>query len=172
MEILWRKRSLVIVIVLLVILNAATLLMLHLDRSQTSIERTDRRPPQDQARIEHVLREELGFDRGQLAQYLQFRRVHQDRMRILQREMQDLKIRMFEDVLCDNPRPALSESLLQRTRQTQDSIEQQTFRHLLALRQLCTPDQRKRLQSVIGEMFRRQPTPSSAQLQQGTPERP
>ena len=157
-----RNRFLLAAIMLLVALNIGTLLMLILDRRGAGAPPRNMPAEQEQRRITQLLEDELGFNRDQLARYIELRKAHQARIAALDARMRGLKTRMFDDVLRDDPAPALSDSLLLSTQQTQNEIERLTFRHLLELKQLCTPEQRERLHTIIHEMFRKGPRGTDA----------
>jgi hypothetical protein len=152
-----RNRYLLLAIVLLVILNVGTLFMLFFGRPGERQRGRGNVQDRGQTRIAQLLKDELGFDREQIEQYLVLKKRHQERMRVLDSTMRAAKNRMFDDVLRDDPAPVLSDSLLVLTQRTQDEIERLTFQHLLDVKKLCTPEQRKKLHAIIHEMFRGKP---------------
>jgi len=155
MDIFKQKRYLVLVIVVLVILNLATLLMVVLNRPQPRLmEREFRRPEQETAHIQHLLKDELGFDEKQTELYLKMQREQREQLLQLQNEIQQIKKQMFDEVLKDNPKPILSDSLLSLVQEKMITLEQHTYSYLLDLKNLCKPEQRDKLKILIHEFFR------------------
>jgi hypothetical protein len=104
-----------------------------------------------------LLKEELGFDSNQVKQYLKLRENLNQQIMQLNNEIRRLKKQMFDEVLHDIPQPMLSDSLLKLTQEKQAKIEQLTFQHFLDLKKICKPDQQKKLQLLMHELFRQQP---------------
>jgi hypothetical protein len=162
MDFFTQKRLLYSLIVVLVVMNLGLVLVLWLGGPERRTQGGRRESDDEGTRVERLLRDELGFDQAQIDRYLGLHHRHQERMQICNRAMQQLKIRMFEGVLRDQPAPALSDSLLQRTQETQVEIERLTFQHLLDLKNLCRPEQRDKLTLLIHDMFRRKTPPGDA----------
>ncbi len=158
MDIFKQKRYLVFVIVLLVILNIATLLMLWLSRPpQQFLQREERGPEQQRMHIQQLLKDELGFDEAQIEQYLKMRQEQSEKVFLVQNEIRQIKKQMFDEVLEDIPQPMLSDSLLKLSQDKMAELEQLTFQYLLDLKKLCKPDQQDNLKLLIGEYFRQNP---------------
>ena len=158
MDIYKQKRYLLFVIVLLVILNLATILMLWLNRPpQPMLQREQRRPEQEKMHIQQLLKDQLGFDETQTEQYLKLREEQKERASLIQNEIRQIKKQMFDEVLKDNPQTTLSDSLLKLSQEKMADLEQLTFRHFLDLKKLCKPGQQDKLKFLIGESFRQNP---------------
>jgi protein CpxP len=158
MDIFKQKRYLVYIIILLVILNMSTLLMVWIGRpSHRSANRGPVSPEHEKARVEQLLKDELGFDETQTEQYLMMRQEHHKRVTSLRHEIRQLKKQMFDEVLQDNPQPMLSDSLLRLAQEKQANLEQLTFKHFLDLKKLCKPEQRDKLKLLMHEVFRQKP---------------
>lgn len=159
MDIFKQNRYLILVVVFLVILNLTTLTMMWFGRPQRpALYEEMHRPEQEQEQIHRLLKDELGFDDKQAAQYLRLRREHRDRVQELGKDIHRIKKIMFDEVLKDDPKPTLSDSLLKLTQEKQAQIEQLTFKHFLDIKKLCKPEQRDKLKLLMHELFRkRQP---------------
>ncbi len=158
MDIFKQKRYLFLVIIVLIVLNMATLVMLWLGEPQRPAQhRGPGRPKQKRAQIQRLLKNELGFDDKQAEQYLKLRQEHREQTRQLNDEMRRIKKQMFDEVLQDNPQPLLSDSLLKLTQKKQSKIEQLTYQHFLDLKKMCKPEQKYKLKLLMHEMFRGQP---------------
>jgi hypothetical protein len=155
MDFFMRKRFLLGAITLLVLLNIVLMYMVWRGRpGSPGLTGAGKEMERDSARIERLLKDELGFDRAQIDKYLALRRSHQQRMNELNNEMRCLKEQMFDGVLKNEPKPKLSDSLLALTQETQNRIERLTFQHLIELKSICTPPQREKLKLLIRELFR------------------
>ena len=158
MDIFKQKRYLVLLVALLVIINLATLLIFWLNRPQQPImDRQHLAPEQETEHIQQLLKDELGFDETQTKQYLKMQAEQREKVLQLQNEIQQIKKQMFDEVLQDNPKPTLSDSLLALTQEKMVTLEQTTYSYLLDLKKLCKPEQRDKLKFLIGEFFRQNP---------------
>ena len=168
MDIFKQKRYLIFVIFLLVIMNISTLIMLWIDRPSRRVHvQQPPHPEQERLRLQGLLKRELGFNNLQIRQYLRLRHEHRERIHQLETEKQQIKRLMFDEVLGENPRPTLSDSLLKLAQEKQAHIEQLTFQHFLDLKKLCKPEQQNKLKVLMHELFRRQHPEDS-----GRPPRP
>lgn len=155
MDIYKQKRYLIFVIVLLVILNFATILMIWLNKPpQPMLQGEQLKPEQEKMHIQQLLKDQLGFDEAQTEQYLKLREEQKERTSLIQTEIQRIKKQMFDEVLKDNPQTTLSDSLLQLSQEKMADLEKLTFKHFLDLKKLCKPGQQDKLKFLIGESFR------------------
>lgn len=158
MDIFTQKRYLFFIIILLVILNLATLLMLWFGHPGAARpDAPPHSPRQAQARMEKLLKEELGFDAAQTSAYFHLQRQHREKIRKLEMEIRQIKKQMFDEVLAENPKPTLSDSLLKLAQGKQAQIEKLTFQHFLDLKKMCKADQQKKLKLLMHELFHRAP---------------
>jgi hypothetical protein len=156
-DIFARNRRLTILILILVLMNISLMLMLWFETPKSGTVQTSSTPEDEQVRIEHMLKDKLGFSDEQIDEFMLLRMAHRTRIDSLQRRMQDLKNQIFNGVLQDVPEPVMSDSLLSVAEKTQMEIERLTFGHLLDLKRLCKPEQRERLQQIIHELLARNP---------------
>jgi protein CpxP len=155
MDVFKQNRYLTFIIILLVVLNLATLAMVWLGRAQRSAPpQKPVEPEREQARLQQILRDELAFNDGQIERYMSLRQKYREEVQRLNDEIRRIKKRMFDEALQDNPKPELSDSLLALTQQKQVEIERLTFRHFLDLKKLCKPEQQNMLKLIIDELFR------------------
>jgi protein CpxP len=108
--------------------------------------------------VERILKDELGFNNEQTGKFLQLRRDQQEKVRMLNQKIHETKKQMFDEVLQDNPHPTLSDSLLNITQEKQAQIEKLTYNYFLELKKLCNPQQRKKLQVLMHEVFAPRPS--------------
>ena len=155
MDVFKQNRYLNGVVILLVVLNLATLTMLWLGRSQGPPPGRPPRPGQNQ--IQRMLREELAFDEDQVNRYLRLRHELREQVRRIDDEVRQIKKQMFDEVLQDHPQRELSDSLLAMAQEKQAQIEKLTYQHLLNLRNLCKAEQQDKLKQLMGAFFQGQP---------------
>ena len=154
MDIFKQKRYLGMIIILLVVLNLGTITMLWLGKPSARPPFANRKNPvMEKNRIQHILKDELGFDHDQAEKFLQLRHEQMETVRKLNQQIQETKRQMFDEVLKDNPRPTLSDSLLKITQDKQAQIERQTYNYFLDIKKLCNPEQSKKLQILMHDIF-------------------
>ncbi len=160
MDIFKQQRYLLIVIVLLVIMNIGTLLMLWIGKpSHPSRQRGPIPPKHEKSRIEQLLKVELGFNVSQIRKYLKMRQEHRRTTQQLNDEIRQVKKAMFDEVLQDNAKEELSDSLLTLAQEKQAKLEQLTFQHFLDLKKLCKPEQQEHLKFLMNQLFRQNSPP-------------
>ena len=161
MDIFKQKRYLWFTVIFLALINLSTLTLLWIGRPEgPKPQRGPVNPAEKQNRIQHILKQELGFDETQVEQYLKLREKHRKVTRQLEVEIQELKREMFDEVLKENPQPILSDSLLTLIQTKQSKFEHLTFQHFLDLRNLCGPEQQQKLKLLMHEVFRQGPPPA------------
>ncbi len=158
MDVYKQKRYLIITIVLLVLLNLASLFLLwyghpsrHLENLQTEYNE------QDNERIKQLLKEVLSFDENQIEEYLMMRYNQKQKVLVVQNDIQQIKKQMFDAVLKDNPPEMLSDSLLTLSKKKMGELEQLTYDYFLSLRKLCKPEQIDKLKILMGDYFHNAP---------------
>jgi hypothetical protein len=152
MDIFLRTRTLVLVIILLLCLNVVLLVLCLTGRSGAPPSPAPQPGAVERQRLEQLLTSEMNFDSWQVERFFYLREEHRTRMDVHHETMRRLKNQLFDGVL--DEQPVLSDSLLLRTQETQDAIERETFRYLLEIRLLCTPEQQVRLKGLIHELLR------------------
>lgn len=164
MDIFKQKRYLIVVVVVLVIMNVGTLFMLWIGKPPHPPRKGGMVPPgQEQARLEQLLKVELGFDERQVKQYLKLRHDHHQQAQMLHKDISELKRQMFDQVFQDEPRPVLSDSLLKLVQSKQADLEEITFQHFLDLKKLCKPEQQNKLKLLLDEFFSKNMPPGMKQ---------
>ena len=153
MDIFKQKRYLILVIVILVIMNLGTLFILWVGKPSPSPQkRSQVSHEQEKARLEQLLKGELGFDENQVEQYLKMRYEHRKQSLTLNTKIHELKKQMYDEVFHDMPQQ-LSDSLLNLIQAKQAELEHITFQHFIDLKKLCKPDQQDKLKLLIDEFF-------------------
>jgi hypothetical protein len=159
MDVFKQNRYLTFIIILLVVLNLATLAMVWLGRPQRSAPPNKPVVPErEQARMQQTLKDGLAFSDEQIERYMSLRQKYREEVRWLNDEIRRTKKQMFDEVLRDNPKPELSDSLLALTQRKQAEIERLTFQYFLDLKKLCRRNQQDKLKLIVDELFGGQPS--------------
>ncbi|MGD9488186.1 MAG: hypothetical protein AB7W47_09195 [Calditrichaceae bacterium] len=156
MDIFKQKRYLWITVIVLLILNISSLTVLWMGRPDGSRPQKAQNDPVTEAnRIQELLKAELDFDETQSLQYLKLRREHRQKAVQLQKDISRIKKQMFDEVLLENHKQELSDSLLALAQEKQARLEKITFQHFLDLKKLCKPEQQDKLKILLNEFFRK-----------------
>ena len=75
----------------------------------------------------------------------------------LNNEIRMIKKQMFDEALKEGTSIQISDSLLNLSQSKQAEIEKLTFQHFVNLKNLCKPDQKKKLKFLIHQLFQPQP---------------
>jgi protein CpxP len=159
MDIFFKKRFTFWTIILLVILNIATISMLWLNQNRRpGAPPPMRAPKQDQQTLEFLQRE-LDLTDTQIRQYNQLRQAHEQQTRGLINETRRLKKEMMDEIFNDVPDTTKAMEIAELIGKKQTAIEQITFKHFLDLKELCGKEQVGKLQGLVDEFFRIHPPP-------------
>lgn len=146
------------VIVVLAIMNIGTLLVLWMSKPSPSLKQGGKvSHKQEQARLEQLLKMELGFDDIQVEQYLLMRDKHHKQSLTFNKKILELKKQMYDEVFHDIPQQ-LSDSLLNLVQVNQAELEHITFQHFIDLKKLCKLEQQDKLKLLIDEFFSKNTT--------------
>lgn len=159
MDIFAKKRFTLWTIVLLVILNIATISMLWLDQNNRPIAPPPLRAPQQDQRTLQFLQEELNLTDAQIQQYDQLRQAHAKQTRGLINDIRRLKQKMMDEIFNDEPDSTKAKEIAGLIGEKQTAVERITFNHFLDLKELCGKDQIGKLKGLIDEFFRSNPPP-------------
>ena len=165
MDIFKQKKILVFTIIVLVILNVASLLMLWTGKPDRGWDRKRGHPFRDGDRIENLLKRELGFSDDQAKKYISLRKDHRKKTRQINHEVRELKRQMFDQAMQNDNQSTISDSLLILTQTKQAEIEKITFNHFLDLKEICEPDQLEGLKKLMHKLY----TPSRHGQMDGPP---
>jgi hypothetical protein len=154
MDIFTEKRYTVAVIGLLVVMNIVLMAVLWLGRPEAGRTQFEQRSEVQQ---EQMLADELGFNREQFEEYQRERQLHREEIQRLNHEIRRVKKEMFDQVLHQEASSTISDSLLTQAQQKQAEIERLTYRYLFRLREICTPEQRVKLNGLLHEMMPAEP---------------
>ena len=152
MDITKQNRNLIITIVVLVIINIAALLLLWLGKPKHDNMRGTENIGDEKVRIQEMLKEELGFSSEQAEKFLELRENHHKKSTELNDELMLVKRKMFEEAMYGD-KSIISDSLLNLSLEKQSQLELLTFQHFLKLKQICTPEQQKKLFEIVHRLL-------------------
>jgi periplasmic protein CpxP/Spy len=99
------------------------------------------------------LRGEVGFSDQQITQYEQLSDKHKESMKPLFESMRQAKDSLYK-LLLQQPSDSLVNHYLDRIGEKQKNIDQRIFAHFLSLKQLCTPEQLPKYDTVIQRVIK------------------
>ena len=140
------NRFLKIVIMVLLVINIGTISFIWFQHSPLN---HGPRPPQ----IGEYLAHELNFTDEQQKQFEDLRSQHRDKIDPIRNSSKALHDSLF--ALLKSPQDSLKiNETIEAIATTQIKIEQATFEHLIKIRNICTPEQQHKFDSVINDAMR------------------
>lgn len=139
-------------IVVLVIVNISSLATVWFQQ-----HRRPEPPPRDMPPppgANQFLKRELGLNDAQAEQFAKLQRQHFERARALQNAIGELKHELFGELSSPVPDTVKVERLADEIGARQSDLEKITFHHFLDLKNLCTVEQRKKLDVLFHELLR------------------
>lgn len=116
--------------------------------------------PSRAAVMKGFLKDSVGFDDQQLAQYETIRTQHDERMKALFEQLRGAKLDFYK--LIDQP--GISDSASHRASvligERQQAVDQAFFNHFREVRALCRPEQQAKYDSLVQRIIRRMVSPS------------
>ncbi len=145
-----RTRFLTWSVVLLLLLNAGTLLYLFMSHR---MDKNERMSPPGKGSADFIV-EKLKLDAPQQEQFADLRRQHQDAMYSIQKKDRELHDMYFGLLKSDDPDMAKVDSVSKLIAEQRSQLESATFDHFRQLRNICRDDQKKLFDATIDEIAR------------------
>ena len=143
-----KLRFLTWTVVLLLLLNAGTLIYLLMEKKHEQV------PAPGGGAADFII-EQLKLDAAQQKQFEELRRQHQGIIRPAREEERRLHDIYFSLLKIDNPDKAKADSVTSLIADQRSITESATFSHFQQLRQLCRDDQKKLFDATIDEIASR-----------------
>jgi periplasmic protein CpxP/Spy len=143
-----KLRFLTWTVILLLLLNAGTLIYLLTTRNQ------DQRPPHGDPAPDFIT-EQLQLDAQQQLRFAELRHQHQEIVRRIQEQDRKLHDEYFNLLKTDNPDRVKADSISLLIGKQRSSIEAATFEHFQQLRRMCNDEQKKLFDATIDEIMKR-----------------
>ncbi|MEO7312732.1 MAG: periplasmic heavy metal sensor [Chitinophagaceae bacterium] len=141
-----KQRWMVLVLLLLLATNLATLVYLWLPAKQPAI------PPGRNAF--DILVKELKMTEAQQAAYATMRDEQQAAVRPLREQMKETKDQLFALLNNDTVGPATVEAAAAKSAAVQQQLDLANFNHFKKLRAICTPAQQEKFDQIIQDVVR------------------
>lgn len=151
MDIFSKNKFLAWVIIILIVLNAATLGTLWFQRSRVPgpVHEYPGKLPDDRKGPGNFLEKELGLSEEQAKQFDSLREQHRTEADKLLKEMQDSREELFTQIKSDSPDMSKVEELENKIGQKTTELEKATFEHFKQLRAICNDEQKKKFDEII-----------------------
>lgn len=109
------------------------------------------KPPQENFRkyMVRILRDTVGFNDQQVAQYEQMSNNHKETMKPMFEELRHAKDSLYSQLQLPVVSDSLTNYYLDKIGERQKNIDQKIFNHFLALRGICTEEQRPKFDTFL-----------------------
>jgi protein CpxP len=152
MDLFTKNRFALISIITLVVLNIFTLTLLWIFhfRQPARVQ-----PPFDRraARVEKFLERRLNLSPEQSTEFKQLRRQHFQESMVVMNEIRELKEKMLDEVFSKDPDSLVVKNLTEQIGNKEAEREWLLFTHFRELRDVCTPEQRVKLEQIFQKIF-------------------
>jgi len=105
--------------------------------------------------ITRVLKEEIGFNEEQIAQYEQKRMQHRETMRPLFDSMRKAKENFYDQLYLETIDDSLFEKASENIGEKQEMMDRQLFNHFRSVRSLCTAEQQPAFDTMVNNIVQR-----------------
>lgn len=150
---------LVWIIVLLALMNAATIITIIYNRSRSEKEKSVIAPGQIQFSPASArygggyFRDELGLNEEQMEKFAEINPLFREQIRNINNNLNLLRQRMFKEMSSVNPDPARLDQYSDSIGILHSDLKKVTYRYFLGLSNICDAQQRNKLDKMFGEMF-------------------
>ncbi|MDD3080153.1 MAG: hypothetical protein PHH37_13795 [Paludibacter sp.] len=150
-----KNKILVWIIVLLVVLNIATVGTILYNNSQMPAEPETIVVQADGCNMMNgkYFRQNIGFDHEQMAIFRQAKHEFQPRANQIVGTIDSLKNEMFTELKKDTPDTLLLNKLSEETGRCHAELKKETNRFYLKVFKICTPEQVNQMQEVFSPLF-------------------
>jgi len=145
-----RSKVFLVIIAILLITNIA-MLGIFLQKKTPDKQPNDR--PDKKAYILNLLKEEIGFNQQQLVEYDTLSNRHRQKMGRLYDSMRNNKRPQFKQLAALDFSDSAISSVANQSTAAQKIIELNMFSHIKNIRQLCTPEQLPKFDSLFIKVF-------------------
>jgi periplasmic protein CpxP/Spy len=111
--------------------------------------------PDIKAYISNFLAKEIGFNSAQLAQYDTLSNRNREKMGSLFEKIRNTKNEQFKQLVAGNFSDSTINLVADQSAANQKLMEMQMFNHIKSIRQLCTPDQLPKFDTLFIKVFNR-----------------
>jgi periplasmic protein CpxP/Spy len=151
-----RNKILTFLVGILLLTNIA--LVVFFVARKSSPEKQRNRGGDRSAVMREFLKDSVGFNEQQLAQYDQLRQQNRENMRPLFEDLGNAKMKYYQFVSQPGPDSA-TQAAAALIGEKQTALDMAFFNHFKQVRALCTPDQYARYDSIVQKIIRRMTAP-------------
>ena len=145
------KTGWAIAILVLVLINIATLLTFWCSKKRGF---NDHQPPPNRGGAAVFIIKELALDSIQQIQYLALVQEHQKAIREIKEQVKDAKEAYFGLLADSSAKQETIDAAIAKATTIEEQIDVKTFEHFKQVRALCNPEQKKKFDSIILDVFR------------------
>ena len=145
------KTGWAIAILVLVLINIATLLTFWCSKKRGFNEH---QPPPNRGGAATFIIKELALDSLQQIQYLALVQEHQKAIREIKEQVKDAKEAYFGLLADSSAKQETINTAIAKATTIEEQIDIKTFEHFKQVRALCNPEQKKKFDSIILDVFR------------------
>lgn len=149
------NKTLVFIIAILLLSNIA--LLYFLMQTRKDCNKGKDKPKEEvpvRKQIAKKLQDNVGFDTVQLAKYDTMSKKHKDAMKPLFENITAAKDSLYKLLLQPQPSDSVINHYLAMIGERQQLIDKRIFNHFLAVRELCTAEQRPKYDSTIQNVIK------------------
>lgn len=160
-----RSKVYLLIIVILLITNITLLSFLLMNKNKPHSKRPDR-----VTMISGFLKNEIGFDSAQVAQYISLSNSHKENMKKLFDSLRSSKDKQFTRLAAGNFSDSTMDAVASQSATNQKMVEMLMFNHLKNIRNICKPNQLAAFDSLFARILnKKMPTSSSPDSRKKTP---
>ena len=143
-----------IFVAIIIMLMIANIVLVSLFLMKKDPGRRDKHEDR-KAMIANFLKNEIGFSTAQLQQYDTLSNNHRDHIKKMFDSLRSSKDKQFKQLAAGNFTDSVMNAVADQSAISQKTMELQMFNHLKNVRQLCTPDQLPRFDSLFPKVLNR-----------------
>ncbi|MBC7947460.1 MAG: periplasmic heavy metal sensor [Chitinophagaceae bacterium] len=150
------KRSLVFIIIFLLLTNLAVLGYFLWNKKPAKPQRKGEEKPG----IGMALKNKVGFDDSQIAQYEVLREEQWKKFKPMVEDVRKAKDSLYRLLSDENVSDSTVNNTAELIGERQEAVDRQAFAHFKRVRTLCRPDQLAKYDSLIQQMMKKMSKPS------------
>lgn len=160
MDFIMKRKIWFWILIILVIINTVALITIILQRDNPQVPVPSAPAEEMEFRgINHFLRHELDLTDTQFTEFRRLRRESMQNSANIMRELHRKRNMMLDELVKSNPSQHTLNKLAEDIGQLHKALKLETFNHFMELKELCTAEQRQRLNQFFMEIKSKNPRP-------------
>jgi periplasmic protein CpxP/Spy len=148
------NKALVFIIAILLLSNIALLYFFTRTRKECNKAEQKKEHKSFREQMADKLKNQVGFTDSQVNQYNELSGKHKEAMKPLFEDLTNAKDSLYKLLLQPQPSDSMKSYYLSMIGQKQQGVDQRIFNHFYTLREICTPEQRPKYDSVIQNVIK------------------